>query len=127
MKLNSLIPMILTPELTETVNFYTGVLGFDCKELNEEKGWATLIHDNIQLMVAAPSKQIAFNNPAFTGSFYFYPDNVDILWDSIKRKAKVCYPIDNFDHGMREFAIYDNNGYLLQFGQKLLDYQTTNN
>lgn len=31
--------------------------------------------------------------------------------------ARVCYPIEDFHYGMREFAIFDNNGYLLQFGQ----------
>ena len=30
-----------------------------------------------------------------------------------------CYPIEDFHYGMREFAIFDNNGYLLQFGQPL--------
>jgi hypothetical protein len=34
-------------------------------------------------------------------------------------RARICYPIDNFEYGMLEFAIYDNNGYLLQFGQPL--------
>jgi len=28
----------------------------------------------------------------------------------------VVYPIESFDYGMREFAIRDNNGYILQFG-----------
>lgn len=27
------------------------------------------------------------------------------------------YPIENFNYGMREFVIYDNNGYVLQFGE----------
>jgi hypothetical protein len=31
----------------------------------------------------------------------------------------VCYGIEDFFYGMREFAIYDNNGYLLQFGQPI--------
>jgi hypothetical protein len=35
----------------------------------------------------------------------------------LKDKTKVCYPIETFGYGMREFAIFDNNGYLLQFGQ----------
>ena len=26
--------------------------------------------------------------------------------------------IETFEWGMREFAIYDNNGYVLQFGQE---------
>ena len=28
-------------------------------------------------------------------------------------------PIEDFDYGMREFAVFDNNGYLLQFGQEI--------
>ena len=35
----------------------------------------------------------------------------------VKDHAQVCYPIEDFHYGMREFAIFDNNGYLLQFGQ----------
>jgi hypothetical protein len=27
--------------------------------------------------------------------------------------------MEDFHYGMREFAIFDNNGYLLQFGQPL--------
>jgi hypothetical protein len=42
---------------------------------------------------------------------------VDGLWQRLKDRARVCYPIENFEYGMRELAIYDNNGYLLQFGQ----------
>ena len=37
----------------------------------------------------------------------------------MKDKAEVVYPIEDFDYGMREFAIRDNNGYLLQFGQEI--------
>ena len=37
----------------------------------------------------------------------------------VKDAVRVCYPIEDFDYGMREFAIFDNNGYLLQFGQEI--------
>jgi hypothetical protein len=30
---------------------------------------------------------------------------------------KVAYSIDTFEWGMKEFGIYDNNRYMLQFGQ----------
>ena len=55
--------------------------------------------------------------PAFTGSLYFRVRDVDSLWSLLKDEARVCYPIENFAYGMREFAVYDNNGYLLQFGE----------
>lgn len=46
-------------------------------------------------------------------------DDVEDAWQRLKDAAHVCYPIDDFDWGMREFGIYDNNGYLLQFGQEI--------
>jgi uncharacterized glyoxalase superfamily protein PhnB len=54
-----------------------------------------------------------------TGSFYFTTDDVDDLWQELEDKARVCYDIENFEWGMREFAVYDFNGGLLQFGQEI--------
>ena len=53
-----------------------------------------------------------------TGSLYIYPDNVDEVWELLKDKAIIEYPIENFDYGIREFAIRDCNGYLVQFGHE---------
>ncbi len=36
----------------------------------------------------------------------------------LKDKAAIVYPLEDFDYGMREFAIRDNNGYILQVGQE---------
>ena len=41
------------------------------------------------------------------------------LWADLKGRVAVAYPMEEFHYGMREFAIYDNNGYLLQFGQEV--------
>ena len=40
---------------------------------------------------------------------------------SSKTKQTIVYPIENFYYVMREFAIRDNNGYILQFGQEITD------
>ena len=45
-------------------------------------------------------------------------DDANALWLQLKDKATVVYPIEEFDYGMREFAIRDINGYILQFGQE---------
>ena len=39
------------------------------------------------------------------------------LWEQLQATATICYPLEDFAYGMREFAIYDNNGYILQFGE----------
>lgn len=70
-------------------------------------------------MLAKPNEHTTYEKIGFTGSFYFNTDDVDELWVELKDKARVCYDIENFEYGMREFGIYDNNGYLLQFGQPI--------
>ncbi len=68
-------------------------------------------------MLASPNHHEGDTKPVFTGSLYFLIDEVDALWAEITGKARVCYAVETFTYGMREFGIYDNNGYLLQFGQ----------
>jgi len=119
MKLQELTPMLYTANLRGTVEFYTTVLGFHCEALSEDWGWASVRRDSVAIMLALPNEHIVFDKPAFTGSLYLYSDEVDVLWQQLKDKVKVCYPVENFEYGMREFAIYDNNGYLLQFGQEI--------
>ena len=114
-----LAPMLWTRHLNLTVGFYTNILRFSCDELNEKIGWASLSRDNIQIMLAVPQQHPEFRESQFTGSIYIYTDDVEKLWKVYKDKVEVAYPIDNFEYGMREFAIYDNNRYILQFGQEI--------
>jgi uncharacterized glyoxalase superfamily protein PhnB len=116
----SVTPMLWTDKLAETLEFYKHTLGFTVNEFSEEWGWAAISRDNVNLMLARPNEHGTFENGAkFTGSFYIRVDNADDLWEKLKVKTKVCYSIENFDWGMREFAIYDNNGYILQFGHEI--------
>ncbi len=118
MRLTALRPILWTDRLNETIEFYTQILSFTIAEQNDEWGWASLFKDDVALMLAEPNGHTTFSGPVFTGSFYFTTNDVDQLWEELKEKATVCYGVENFEWGMREFAIYDNNGYLLQFGQE---------
>ncbi len=119
MKLTALHPIIYTHNLEETIRFYIDLLGFVLGGKNDEWGWASLYKDEVVIILAKPNQHEAFEKPVFTGSFYFNTDEVDALWDLLKEKVKVCYGIENFEWEMREFGIYDNNGYMLQFGQDI--------
>jgi len=114
----SLTPLIRTKDIEATIQFYKDILGFECPNYNENWSWATLSRDGIEMMVAAPNAHLPFEQSEFTGSFYFRVNHVDPLWQELKNKARVCYELEEFDYGMKEFAIYDNNGYLLQFGEE---------
>lgn len=118
-KFTSLRPVLWTERLDETIGFYTQFLGFILQEKNDDWQWASLEKDGVQIMLSKPNELENFNGIGFTGSFYFNINNVDELWEDLKTKAKICYEIETFDWEMREFAIYDNNGYILQFGQHI--------
>lgn len=120
MRLEALTPLLRTWDLPGSVAFYTEILGFRCDSFSDERGWAALRRDDVRLMLARPNQHENHVAPGFTGSLYFRTDDADGLWQLLKDKARVCYSIESFDYGMREFAIYDNNGYLLQFGQPVL-------
>lgn len=111
--------MLWTEDLKGTIEFYVDVLGFTCGEFNEDWGWAALSVDDVAIMLAKPNEHTKYAKIGFTGSFYFNTDDVDALWSKLKDKATVAYGIENFEYGMREFAVLDNNGYLLQFGQEI--------
>jgi uncharacterized glyoxalase superfamily protein PhnB len=119
MKLTALIPILYTEDIKATIDFYTEHLQFVCNKYDDDTGWASLSNGAIELMLSKPNAHINFIKPVFTGSFYFRTQNVNELWNAVKDALQVCYPIENFDYGMREFAVYDNNDYLLQFGWEI--------
>ena len=121
MKFQPIIPMIWTTDLQETIDFYVNKLGFTLGDFNDEWGWGALFKGECELMVARPNAHTNFETSIFTGTFYIKTDSVDVLWESLKDQVDICYDIENFDWGMREFAIYDNNGYMIQFGQDISD------
>lgn len=114
MKLETVVPMLTVTDLDATLAFYRDVLGFECPERLE--GWAVVQRDGVEVMFSLPNQHVPFEKSILTGSLYFKLDDVDALWQELKDKARILYPIETFDYGMREFAILDNNGYCLQFG-----------
>jgi uncharacterized glyoxalase superfamily protein PhnB len=117
MELQALTPMLRTPDLQGTIRFYTEILGFVCESASESWQWASLSHGPVALMLSGLNEHEGDEKPVFTGSLYFKTPDVDALWERLRDKVRICYPIENFAYGMREFGVYDNNGYLLQFGQ----------
>lgn len=119
MTFEKLRPMLWTEKMDETIAFYCKILGFICAEKDDSLGWASLYKNDVEIMLAKPNAHEDYKHIGFSGSFYITVDDVDALWLEIKDKVKICYPIEDFSWNMREFAIYDNNGYILQFGQEI--------
>lgn len=112
-------PVLWTENIDETIRFYIHILGFTLMARNDDWQWASLRKDEVYLMLSQPNEHEKPEAIGFSGSFYFNVNKVDELWEDLKTKAKICYEIETFEWGMREFAIYDNNGYILQFGEQI--------
>lgn len=117
MKILDVTPMLTVVELEPAIEFYRDILGFKCSAFTDS--WACMDCDGTELMLALPNSHLPFDKPAMTGSLYFNTDDVDALWEQLKHRCEVVYPVEDFEYGMREFAIRDNSGYLLQFGREI--------
>ncbi len=111
--------MLWVPDVKEAIQFYVEKLGFVCSNYVPEAGWGIVRRDGVSFMLAIPNAHTPFTGAQFTGSFYINTDDIDGLWELVKDKVEIEYPIENFEYGMREFAIRDNNGYMIQFGQEI--------
>jgi uncharacterized glyoxalase superfamily protein PhnB len=122
MKLQGLIPMLETPDLSRTIEFYTKRLGFDLDAswpASGEPTWCRLVAGEVVLMFMTREEEAPPAAPALTGQLYCYPQDVDALWRELSDKVEVVSPLANWDHGMREFQIRDCNGYVLRFGSEI--------
>ena len=106
-----------------TLKFYTEVLSFECQGQwpKDAPCWLSLRSGTVEVMFSNRTEQrrefTASATPLLTGALYFYTNEVEAWWERLRERAVVEYPIDTFEYGMREFAIRDDCGYLLQFGQ----------
>lgn len=120
MHLNDVTPMLQARSLEETVDFYTQSLGFSLEGTWPAEGpkvWCSLRAGGASLMFVQAD---GTTEPSLTGSLYFYPPDLDALWQNLKGRvdgASVAWEPATMEHGMREFGIRDCNGYLLIFGQ----------
>jgi uncharacterized glyoxalase superfamily protein PhnB len=117
MTLMRVSPMLTVVALEPAIEFYRDVLGFKC--LAADNGWACMNLDGVEIMFALPNQHLPFSAPVMTGSLYFKSDDVETIWSRLKDQCEVVYPLEDFAYGMCEFAIRDNSGYLLQFGQEI--------
>lgn len=115
-RFSDLKPMFRTDNLKGSIDFYSEVLGFSCTGKSDDDGWALLERDGVAIMLSGLSEHEGDTKSVFSGSLYITCRAVDHVWTTVKNRAKICYPIENFPYGMREFGIYDNNGYLIQIG-----------
>jgi uncharacterized glyoxalase superfamily protein PhnB len=123
-EITGLSPMLKVPDLSATITFYTQTLGFSIQnQMTDDNGkptWCALKWGNASVMFySAESLDQPPGPPSMTGVLYFNPADVRALWEQLKDRAEVAWPLEEMPYGMLEFAIRDCNGYILSFGQEV--------
>ena len=123
MKLKYLSPMLESRDIKATIDFYTQVLEFTFRGIFEHEGittWCDLVRDEVSIMFSLPNEKMNYGTILLSGSLYINVEDVDALWENLKDKCEVVYPIENFIYEMREFAIKDNNRYVINFAEPVV-------
>ena len=106
-----------TENVPRSVKFYVEQLGFTCTLQLEN--FARIRLGMAEIMFAHPNAHLPWQGPRFTGAIYLDVDNVDELWERLKTRARIAYPIETMEYGVREFGLLDDNGYQLSFAQHI--------
>ncbi len=127
MTLKTLIPMLNVADIEASLEFYRDALGFEVVSLPDkvkEWQWATIRSGATELMVSQTEEgpQLAMPidlaaNSGWPTIFYFYPDDVVALYESVRAKGFETTELETTFYGMREFSMQDPDGHVLSFGQ----------
>ncbi|RYY37509.1 MAG: VOC family protein [Sphingobacteriaceae bacterium] len=113
--LQTAIPILASLNADETVAFYTEKLGFNCD--NVYPGYLIFSRDAIFIHLwACDNPEI----PKATGC-YIYVTEIDQLYAEYKAIGLIHPngPLKDTTWGMRQFSVLDNNGNIINFGQRL--------
>ncbi len=112
-----LVPALLVKDMDETLAWYRR-LGFELTGSDSEEkpvAWAEVARDGVTLQFHSEPPGGTPSKPVCSGTFYFYPDSVDVLADEFRGKVRFEWGPETMDYGMREFGLKDPSGYLLAF------------
>lgn len=106
-------PVLASLDMDKTLHFYTNRLGF--KATYHDSSYGIVVRDKIVIHFWKCDNRIFPENT----SCYVYVQQVDELYQEMQ-SAGVIHPhgaLDDKPWGMREFAILDEDGNLIWFGQ----------
>ena len=117
----------MVENVKETIRFYQEVLEFDLvDQVTNNDGqidWAFVKKDEVMIMLQERTNLIGeytildIDRVRPSLSLFIFVDNIYELFDLVKDKCQVLKEIKVTSYGINEFAIADNNGYVLTFAE----------
>ncbi len=119
--------MLNVSNIFNSIEFYEKALSFKVvsdPKLVEEWRWATIRSGKTELMLSETDTNIPLKMPidphqstAWPSIFYFYPEDVNQLYQHVKDCGYQPTPLINTIYAMKEFSIQDPDGHMLSFGE----------
>jgi catechol 2,3-dioxygenase-like lactoylglutathione lyase family enzyme len=113
--MHTVIPVLLTLDVADTVRFYTSTLGFVCR--HEQAGFAILNRSDVELhFTRCPERRLVEWSCCRVGV-----SGVDALYDEYSHHKGLIHPnckLHDTDYGTREFGILDSQGVLITFFER---------
>ena len=126
MKLKHLTPMLNVSNIETSLKFYQKALNFEIvspKDTVKQWRWATIRSGDTQLMLSESCSNLGLNkniddqeDSNWPTIFYFYPDDVEQLYQHVNKQGFQTTELETTFYGMREFSMRDPDGHLLSFG-----------
>ncbi|KQO00022.1 hypothetical protein ASF01_03380 [Stenotrophomonas sp. Leaf70] len=100
--------------LPETGAFYASLPGFSVSPMGREP----LVVEGHGCALLFTGTDLWKMPPALSGTLYIAVADVDALWEQVRDRVTVAWPLQDMPYGTREFAINDCNGYYVAFQQQ---------
>jgi uncharacterized glyoxalase superfamily protein PhnB len=121
----SATPSLIVSDMAASLAFYRDVLGFELKDSVPdappfvfawlERGDVKIFLNDAKPVVAEFTTLRAGN----TSTLFIIVNDVDGLHAEISSRSRVVMGLKDQFYGMREFAIFDPDGYLVTFAQRM--------
>ena len=114
----SIMPVLRVTDLSRSIDWYTGVLGFELcwRAPNDGGGENCMLQAGDSNLMLSTGSHLG-DRPAFTGTLYFRTEGVRELFGNVQNRADIVWPLETMDYGTLEFGIRDPDGYTLAFAE----------
>lgn len=102
-------------DVETTKSFYEEILEF---KVSDSAGDTCTVEKEGGAIIFT-SEELWSGHPKCTGTIYFFIDDVEKYYKSIKDKAIILWPLQNMPYGTREFGVKDYDEYHLAFAQRI--------
>ncbi len=130
MKLERLTPNLMVEDISQTINYYHGVLAFDTVDTVPESGdelvWARMKKGDVEIMFQEEDNlknelpEIRHEKIGGGTTLFIQMSGIQEYYDYLYSSADIVVQLKETFYGMKEFTIRDINGYYLTFAEPIV-------